>query len=418
MAQPIVMPKLAMAMKQGKVVEWKAAEGAWVEKGHIVMVIETEKVTYEIEAPASGFLHITAELNKNIPVNEVVAWLAESREELAGLQSKTPAAAAAAQAGPPAEKAAPASPAADRGKVKISPAAKKMAEVHGLDYTQLTGTGPEGRIVKEDVEKALAAREAAPPVPAAAAPAEEPAGETIDGKRVKAALPLTGIRGAIARHMLHSLQTSAQLTTMGEMDAGALIQFRQACLKHEQKIGVRISYTDILVYALAKILKEQPIMNSSVVGDEIKLWEDINIGVAVALPEGEYDAGLVVAVVHHADRLSLAEISRKVKDLTSRARAGRLTLDDITRGTFTLSNIGTFGSGYFFATPVINQPESAILGTGAIVDRPVVVDGQIVIRPIMNLSLTFDHRVINGAPAGKFVARLTELLTHTELLII
>ncbi len=417
MAIPIVMPKLAMAMKQGKISEWKVDEGARVEKGQVVIIIETDKVTYEIESPGSGFFHSAAELNKNILCNETIAWLAETEEDLADIQAKMPSIASPSEAGSKGEEPAETSAGVGtKSKLRISPAARNMAKDAGIDINTLVGSHPGARIVKEDVLRAIEAGEAAPP--AKAAEREKQDVEMIDGKRVRATLPLTGIRGVVAEHMVYSLRTSAQLSVMGEVDVAGLARFRQSCLKQEAALHIRISYTDILVCILAKVLKEQPIMNASLIDDSVKLWDDVNIGVAVALPEEEYDSQLVVPVVHHADRMTLSEISRAISDVVKRARENRLTMDDISSGTFTLSNLGTLSQGYSFTTPIINQPQVAILGTGPIVKRPLVEDDQIVIRPVMNYNLTFDHRVINGAPAAKFLNRMITLLQDPGLLIL
>ena len=220
MAVEVVMPKLAMAMKQGKVVEWKTGEGQWVEKGQIVMVIETEKVTYECESPAAGYLHIIAELDKAIPVNETVALLAENEAELAELQAAQPAPVeVAATAEPEPAVAAAAAPAAGpvkKGKVKITPAAKKLAKTHNFDFTKVTGSGPGGRIVKKDIISALESGlpEAAPPVEV----------ERYEGKKVKKTVALRGMRQAIAEHMVHSLSVAAQLTLSGEIDMTEMIR--------------------------------------------------------------------------------------------------------------------------------------------------------------------------------------------------
>ena len=265
MAIPIVMPKLAMAMKQGKISEWKVDEGARVEKGQIVIIIETDKVTYEIESPGSGFFHSAAELNKNILCNETIAWLAETEEDLADIQAKMPAIASPSGAGSKGEEPAKTSAGVDtKSKLRISPAARKMAKDAGIDINSLVGSHPGARIVKEDVLKAIEAREAAPPAKVAERENEQDV-EMIDGKRVRATLPLTGIRGVVAEHMVYSLQTSAQLSVMGEVDVTGLVRFRQSCLKQEAALHIRISYTDILVCILAKVLKEQPIMNASLI---------------------------------------------------------------------------------------------------------------------------------------------------------
>ena len=416
MAVELVIPKLGMSMKDAKIVEWKVAEGERVEAKQAVLVIETAKVTYEVQAPAAGFLHIVATPGTVVPVAGVTALVAESEEELARLQAERPAAAASAGGGAtkPAE-AAPAAKAGRPGRVKVSPAARKIAEVHGLDLAGIAGTGPEGRIVREDVERALEAREkgaaSAPPTPAAA-----PEGEVLDGKRVATTLPVAGMRQAIAEHMHRSLAVSAQLTTMGEIDVSELMRLREKLVEKEATVGARVTFTDLFVFAAAKALRRHPIVNSSLVEDRIVVWDDVNVGVAVALEQG-IAGGLIVPVVRNADRKPLGQLSREIRDLAERARDGRLLPDDLAGGTFTVTNLGAFGGGYGFGTPIISQPESAILGTGAITERPVVRGGEIVIRPIMTFSFTFDHRVIDGAPAGRFIGTLVELLENPQLLL-
>jgi pyruvate dehydrogenase E2 component (dihydrolipoamide acetyltransferase)/2-oxoglutarate dehydrogenase E2 component (dihydrolipoamide succinyltransferase) len=422
MAENIVMPKLAMAMKQGKVVAWKANEGDRVEKGQIVMVIETEKVTYEVESPASGFLHVVAELDKIYPVEETMAQLAESEEELAELQAARPApampavkkAAAANAPAAPAAAPAPAGP-RNRGRLKISPAARKLAQKHNLDVARITGSGPGGRIKKEDVIHFMESGEAV----AAAAPAAEAwSGEVVDGKRVKAGVAYTGMRKAIADHMMHSQAVSAQLSNMGEIDVTQLVRLRKSYLAKEEELGVRITYTDIIVMLLTKAIQYVPIVNSSLIDNEIKIWEDINVGVAVTVEAGEYDSGLIVPVVKNTERKSLVEIAKSIRDLTTRARNSQLTPDEVTGGTITLSNVGAFTSGWQVGTPIINQPQSVIIATGGIYEKPVGVDGKIVLRPHMTFSFTFDHRIMDGAPMAKFYSKIIELASNPEYLLL
>lgn len=414
MATQVVMPQLAMAMSQGKIVEWKIKEGERVEKGQVIMIIETEKVTYDIEASVSGYFHIVTKLNETIPVNHVVAWISESEEELLALQKESPSPVAREEKPRAAVKAPPPPQGPSEGKVKISPLAKKIAEDHGINWSLLSGTGPGGRIVREDIEKAIEAAQKGP----APAPPEEWGGEVINGKRVRQAIPLRGMREAIAEHMIRSLQTAAQLTTTCDIDMSELIRIRESFLAKEKEIGVRISFTDLIVYILARVLKEQPRMNSSLLDDRVILWEDINIGVAVAIELGEMETGLIVPVTRNTDQKSLVALSKEIKALTQRAREMKLLPDDLGGGTFTVTNFGVFGVGYSITTPIINQPEAAILGTGAIDDRPVVREGQIVIRPIMPLSLTFDHRLLDGAPIGRFLGRLKELLENPHLMLL
>ena len=412
MAEEILMPKLAMAMKQGKVIEWKAGEGQRIEKGQIVMVIETEKVTYECEAPASGFLHIIAELDKAIPVNDAVALLAETEAELAELQAAQPAPVEAAATAAP-EDAVTATAASTpgpvkKGKVRISPAAKKMAVTHNLDFTKVTGSGPGGRIVKKDIIQAIETG-----LPEAAPPAEV---ERYEGKKVKKTIALRGMRQAIAEHMVHSLSVAAQLTLSGEIDMTEMIKLRKSLLQKEEIVGLRISYTDLLVYALTKAVKLVPIVNSSVVDNEIKIWEDINIAVAVSLEVDEAESGLIVPVVKDAGNKSLLEISRSIKDLAGRARNGQLTADDMADGTLTLSNTGVFAPGWTVSTPIINQPQSVIVLTGGIFEKPMAVNGEVVVRPMMTTSITFDHRVMDGAPIHTFLSKFKAFIEQPELL--
>ncbi len=410
MAEYIAIPKLGMSMTEATLVEWKVKEGDQVEKGDIVLLIETEKTQWEVEASVSGFLHILVEEDVKAPVGRVVGLIAETKEELEALQ-KEPAreifttVTETAEA-PPVEAAPPAAVRAEEGRrLRISPVARKMAEEHMIDITTITGTGPDGRIVREDIEKAIEVKKMGVP------PAE-----AYEGKTLRTTVPLKGMRRAIAEHMHRSLSVAAQLTAMGEIDMTELIKRRNALVEQEETIGARITYTDIFVLAIAKALKENPIVNSSLIENEVKVWEDINIGVAVAL-EGGVEGGLIVPVLRNADQKSLVEINREVRALVEKARTGKLMPDDVSGGTFTLTNLGAFGGGWGFGTPIINQPQSAILGTGAITDRPVVREGQIVIRPIMTYSFTFDHRVVDGAPAGIFMARVTQLLENPDLFL-
>jgi len=409
-----------MAVADATIIEWKVKEGEKVEKEQVVVVIETEKLRTDLEAPAAGFIHIVLNDGDTAPVGRVIGIIAETKEELEALPKEAPkeapaatvAEAPSAATAPQAEAVPARETAAAAGgeeRVKISPVARRMAEEHALDITRIAGTGPGGRIVREDIEKAIAAKGAAPAATPAAAVPTEAAGE----KRVKQTIPLRGMRGAIAEHMHRSLSVSAQLTAMGEIDMTQMVRLRKDLVDQESVLGTRITYTDLLVFAISRVLKNHPLINASIIDNEIKVWEDINIGVAVALEEG-----LIVPVVKAADQKSLKEISLTVKTLAEKAREGKLVPEDITGGTFTVSNLGAVGAGYRFETVIINQPESAILGTGAITERAAVRDGQIVIRPIMTYYFTYDHRVIDGAVAARFMASLIKVLEDPGLLIV
>ena len=424
MAAEIKIPRVGMAVADATIIEWQFKEGDQVGENQVVVVIETEKVRTEVESPAAGFLHIIANEGDTAPAGQVIGLLAETKEELAKVQKETPAGkpAEAAKAAEPAAAEAPkaevappkeAAPAGGEGeRVRISPVARKLAEEHAIDIAQVKGTGPGGRIVREDIEKAIADKGAAPaPAPAAAPPATAPV-EVSGERKVKQTIPLTGMRGTIAERMHQSLSISAQLTTMGEVDMSEIVRLRNNLVAQESTLGTRITYTDILVFAIARLLQNNPKINASIIGKEIKIWEGINIGVATALEDG-----LIVPVVKHANQKPLAEVSKEIKALVEKARENKLSGDDISGGTFTLTNLGALGSGWTFETAIINQPESAILRVGAITDRAVVRDGQIVARPIMTYSLTYDHRVVDGAVAAKFISSLISALENPTLLL-
>lgn len=405
MAVPVAMAKVGWGTEPVTLVEWKAKEGDRVEKATPVLAITTGKIESEVEADASGYLHILVKEGDKAQVGWVVGLIAETKEELEKLQREPLKAPETApdevrekpQAGtaPVRSESGPAS--GDR--IRISPVARKMAEEHMIDVSGLTGTGPGNRIVREDIEKAMSSGAGT------AVSSGDP-----QGKKLKSTIPLRGMRGAIAENMFRSLSTSAQLTAMGEIDMTEVVKLRENLLSQAKDTDTRITYTAMFVYFVSRLLKEHSIINSSVIGNEIRLWEDINIGIAVAL-----DEGLIVPVVKQADTKSLAEISRLTRALVEKARGGRLVPEDITGGTFTITNLGALGGGYRFETVITNPPEAAILGTGGIADRVVAREGQIVIRPLMTYYFTYDHRAITGAMAAEFLADLKKLCETENL---
>jgi len=411
MAEKIVMPKLAMAMKEGMVVEWQAQEGERVEKGQIILVIETEKVTYEVEAPADGYLHILVGVDEIVPVMTPLALLAETEAELADLPAEAPA--------PPSpvvekEVAGTSPPPADqkkKGKVKISPVAKKLAGRNNLDITLITGTGPGGRIKKSDVTAFMEAQAEA------SVPAKEvPAGEIIDGKRVKDILPLKGVRRAMAHHMHLTHTMAARVSSVSDIDMTEMIRLRNDLNKQEKDNGIRFTFTDLFVFITARVLKKFPIVNATFGDGQIIVWEDVNVGVALSLAEGVYGTNLIVPVIKQADKKSLVDISRELRSLIEKGKNGKLTHDDMSCGTFTITNTGKLFDRWHAQTPMITQPESAVWGPGTIADKPVVVDGQIVIRPMMPVSFSFDHRVMDGSQPAGFGLQVAHLMENPELI--
>jgi len=390
MAIKIVMPQLSAKMDEALVVTWHKNEGDEVKEGEAVLEVMFEKVQYEIPAPASGVLaKIIAQEGADVPVGETLGVITAAGETFKeeDLLEEAPAAAAAA-------------PAREAGRVKASPAAKRLANEKSIALEGITGTGPGGRIVLEDVQRAL---EGGVPeeVPT------PPPGEV----RVKERIPLTGLRKIIHDRMMESWQGNPRVTQVVEVDMTEAVAFRKYNLPRWEKAdGVRVTFNDMIVKAAALALREFPIVNSHLEGNEIVVYEDINVGVAVAT-----DDGLVAPVIRGADRKSLAQISRESRALAEKAKTKALAPDDFADHTFTVTNLGGFGIEVF--TPIINPPDSAILGVGRIAERPVVVNGEVTVRSIMYISLVFNHQVVDGAPAAQFEQRVKAILEDPQQLL-
>ena len=395
MAVEVVMPKFGLTMTEGTIQQWFKSEGDTIKNGEALFEVETEKVLYEVEAPTDGTVaKLLYAIEAVVGVGLPVAIIAEAGEEVAEVAARYADAAAAPVAAPPEPApvaASTAPPAAEekRGRVPVTPAARKLAKEHNIDLSGVTGTGPRGRITREDVQKIIdSGGQAAPPPAPAATPAA-----TED-------IPLRGMRKVIAERMQQSLQGSAQLTISTEVDVTQLIDRRQ-----EVRQEFNVTYTDFIVQACAHALRQHPRMNASLEGNIIHVHGDIHVGLAVAL-----DEGLIVPVVRDVDKKSLKDIAAEAKTLAEKARASQLKLEEVSGGTFTVSNLGMYGVDAF--TPIINAPQSGILGVGRIVEKPVIYRGEITRRSMMVLSLTFDHRVIDGAPAGAFLQTVADLLAH------
>jgi len=407
MAIEITVPKLGLTMEEATLVSWKAAAGDMVKKEQIVLVLETDKVTFDMPSPGDGLLHPVAAPGSRIEVSQVVGYLAADKAELAKLAAQHPAAetgapaAAAAAASRPAAGAAgqTAAPAAAGGRVKASPVARVMAQAHGIDLGLIAGTGPGGRVVRADVLKAI---EKGVPAKAASAPAAA-AGELLS---VVQEIPIAGVRKVIFRNMHLSLATQAQLTLHTEASAAAMMRLRSRL----NAAGAKVSYNAVLVKVIAQALKQHPLVNASVEGEVIKVWRQVHVGVAMDLGRG-----LIVPKVRNAEGKSIREISADIDRLVEAAKAGSLALDDLTLGTFTLTNLGAWDIDDF--TPIVNPPESAILGAGRIVEKPVARDGQVVIEPRMALSLSFDHRIIDGAPGAAFLKTIKDMIEEPALML-
>ncbi len=372
MATKIVMPRLSLTMKEGTVVQWFKKEGELVQKGEPLVEVLSEKVTYDVEAPDSGVLRrILASEGSDVPVDQVIGIVAAADEHI--IEEGIPAPHAPTQEIEEVTRAV-SKPDMARERVPASPAAKRLAKELDVDLTQVRGTGPEGRIVEDDVRRS----------------AEQRALRL----RVKEVVPLTGIRKTTAERLTLSAKTAPHSAIVMEAD------ITNAAAFHRE---TQFSYTEMLIKAVARALLDHRLLNATLEGEQIKVFQDINVGVAVTTKNG-----LVVPVIKNADKKSLSEISLVLKELLEKARQGKLTKEDLTAGTFTITNLGMYGVDVFF--PIINPPETAILGVGRVVEKPAAVDGQVTIKPSMQLSLVYDHRIVDGAPAARFLQTVKQVL--------
>ena len=399
MATIMIMQRMSVAMEYGVILKWLKKEGEKVKKGEPVVEIFGEKNEFELESPADGLLlKILCEVNDEIPISEPIAIIGEKGEDIPDVKPKKlteavaamstptpiPTAATSAQIAPSAKAVQPIT--LPSGKIKASPRAKKLAKEKGLDLALIVGSGPEGRIVEKDVIEYKS-------IPFAVG----------DDRKVRKVEPLSPLRRTIARRMTQSYQRP-HITMITEIDMTDAVELRNDINKrNEKKLGFRVSFNDIIVKAVADILERFPRFNATLIGNELHMFEDINIGVAMAT-----ETGLIVPTVREANKKSITEIAQETKDMGNRAKTNDLTPEELAGSTFTVSNLGPFQVDLFI--PVINLPETAILALGQIKKKPVVVDDQIVIRSTMMASCAVDHRVLDGAPAGQFLLALKEYL--------
>ena len=453
MAQEVLMPKLGLTMTEGTIEEWKYKEGDSVKKGDILFSVATDKLTNDVEAEVDGvLLKILLPEGETAPCKAVIAYIGEAGEVIAAGNASTESTAAQAPASSTA--AVPAkTPAVTRdpgAPVLASPAAKKLAKEKGVDLALVAGTGPKGRITLEDVEAYLTAPKANDPAaevktsPLAAklaeelgvdvskiqtdgrvmkadvltaagvctaAPAAEAAPAISAGDNDEAPVKVNPLRRSIAANMSNSWHTSPRVTYTFAVDVTSMKALRAKLKDSLKEQGIKLTYNHILMKVVAKALMEFPDVNASFADNMLTRHKHVNMGLAVAKGDG-----LIVPNVKNADSKSLAEIAKETEALIEATRSGNIDMKDMTGGTFTITSLGPYGVRSF--SPIINQPELAILGVCDIVDTPIVCNGEIVIRPMMNLCLTADHRVVDGVMASKFMKRVVELLENLYLLLI
>lgn len=406
MAFEVKMPQLGLTMEEGTVTRWVKQEGDAVKAGEVILEITTDKLTSEVESEFDGtLLKIVAQEGEDIPVKGLLAYIGEAGEAVGSAE----AAPAAPEAAPTPEAAAPAAvPPAPvvtaNGRIRISPLARKTAAKMGVDYTNVKGSGPAGRIVQKDIlaaaENAPVATSVAAPAPVAAPVAKSGSVDLMDGDEVE---KLAGMRKVVAERMGQSRREIPSVTQNVKIDVTDLMKFRKQI---NADLGVKYSVNDFILKAVAKALKNNKHILVSLDGDQIIKRAHVNIGMAVAL-----DDGLIVPVLKDIDKMSLEEISATAKDLAERARTNKLGMDEYKGSTFSISNLGMFGVETF--DPIINQPDSGILGVCAVQDELVMDDeGNISKRQFMRISFTFDHRLIDGATAAKFELAIKELLEN------
>ncbi len=404
MATEIYLVKVGMTMTEGMVEEWYVPDGGSVAKGELLYRLETEKINLDVDADAAGIVKHGVAVGVTKQPGDVIGFIYAPGEAIPGSVGSS-AAPVATRAEQTQVQASPAAPRAADARVMASPGARRLAGELGVDLSRVNGTGPNGRITEVDVRASTAT------AATTGNAATVPDANTDDAARAGQSIPLKGIRKTIATRMFDSLRGSAQLTMDMDVGMNDAVKLRDQLITEWEADGIRPTYTDLVVKATAKALRQHPVMNSTFGDNEITLLREIHVGIAVAI-----DAGLVVPVIRDADALPLRALAVESVRLAGAARAGTLGLDDMAGGTFTVSALGMFGVDAF--TPILNAPQSGILGVNRIRDDVAWDGDRPVKRQVMRLSLTWDHRVLDGAPAARFLATVRDLLEALYRLLV
>lgn len=399
MSVELVMPRAGLTMVEGTILMWKVQEGAHVKKGDSILEIENEKTTMEFESTADGFLHIAAKPGEVIAVGNRIGIVAETKEEYNSL-SKENTVKHGTEASMVQVEEANSVCITSSGHVKATGLAKKIAKESKIEIRNVKGTGPNGRIVAKDVNEYIKNMGTVNTV--------QVTNEEYGKPEV---IPLTGIRRSIAKNMYESMQNMAQSSASVEVDVTKLIEMRQILLEKKDFIGCKVTMNDLLAMATVKVLKKHPLANATFDGNNITTYPYVNLSVAVGAEDG-----LMVPVLKNADIMTLAQLSNNLKDLVERARDGKLITGEQSGGTFTISNVGIFPID--IATPIINPPQVAIMGFGRSVKKMVVVDNEPCIRSMMNIFVTFDHRVFDGLEVGRIMYDMKEYMENPELILV
>jgi 2-oxoglutarate dehydrogenase E2 component (dihydrolipoamide succinyltransferase) len=417
MAIEIKAPSFPESVADGTISKWHKQPGEAVKRDELLVDIETDKVVLEVLAEADGVLASIVKGEGEIVLsNELIATLDAGGTASAAPAAAAPAPAAAAPAAAAPAAAAPAAAApavADEEDSVAAPAARKIAEENGINLASVKGTGKDGRVTKEDVVAAVEAKKSAPAAAPAAKPAAAAAPVVAAGDRTEKRVPMTRVRATVAKRLVEAQSNMAMLTTFNEVDMTEVMALRSKYkdLFEKSNNGVRLGFMSFFVKATTEALKRFPAVNASIDGSDIVYHGYADVGVAVSS-----DRGLVVPVLRNAEQMSLAEIEGGIAAFGKKARDGKLSIDEMTGGTFTITNGGTFGS--MMSTPIVNPPQAAILGMHNILQRPMAVNGQVVIRPMMYLALSYDHRLIDGKEAVTFLVTIKNLLEDPARLLL
>lgn len=411
----IKTPEFPESIADGEVAQWHVEVGESVKRDQVLVDIETDKVVIEVVAPADGKVSkIIKEQGETVLAEEVLGEFEEGEIASEKPSEKKARDDKSAQKTAPAKKE-PAAPATEAGDRPVSPAARKIAEENKITLDRVAGSGKDGRVTKEDVLTAIAEAER-PPQPESKQPAPAAAvvpAPAMPGERVERRVPMTRLRASIARRLVEAQQTAAILTTFNEVDMHAIMDLRTRYKDDFEKAhdGTRLGFMSFFVRACIEALKRFPAVNASIDGSDIVYHGYQDIGVAVGSPRG-----LVVPVLRDADSLTLAEIEEQIRDFGIRARDNKLSIEDMSGGTFTISNGGVFGS--LLSAPILNPPQTGILGMHKIQDRPVVIDGKVEVRPMMYLALSYDHRLIDGQEAVRFLVTIKDFLEEPARILL
>lgn len=403
MKYEVKVPAVGESITEATIGSWNKKNGEAVKRNDVLMSLETDKATVEVVAEQDGVLTINVQAGQVIPIGSVVAVIDSEGKATVAASASAPAAVPAAPASVPAAALAPAAVSAAAN--NYSPAVNRIVAETGMDTSGITGTGRDGRLTKSDVLSAAQAKPAAPAAPKPAAPAVSFEGQQ---KRV----PMTTIRKRIAERLVQSQQSTATLTTFNEIDMSRIIELRNKYKdQFKEKYGISLGFMGIFVKAAIEALKAVPNVNAFIDGTDVLLNNYYNIGVAVST-----EKGLLVPVIKNADQLSVNGIEAAIRNFALKARDGKISVDDLSGGTFTISNGGVFGS--LMSTPILNPPQSGILGMHKVEDRPVAINGKVEIRPMMYVALSYDHRMIDGKEAVTFLVKIKEGVEDPERLLI